>query len=74
MKTEQVMVVCIAAFFGLLAALIAYSITSEEYEHHFSEKKQVARVAIEMAAVAFLVFLALGVVLAVLLPRLLRRG
>ncbi len=66
------MVVCIAALFGLLAALIACSIVGEEYEHHFSEKKRVTRAALEMAAVAFLVFLVLGVVLAVLLPRLLQ--
>lgn len=54
-------------FFSVLAAAAAYLITYGEYVRHFSEWRRARRMALEAAAVAFLVFFAVIVGATVLL-------
>ena len=64
------MVVFIAAIFGCLAALMAYLITYNEYAHHFNDKREVIKTAVKTAIITFIFFLGLGLVLAIVLPRI----
>lgn len=59
---------CVAAVLSLLAAAAAFVITYEEYSHHYPEKRKVFRTALEAAILALVFFLALGLVLAIILP------
>jgi amino acid permease len=72
MKKEQAIILFIAVFFGCLAALTAYIIAYKEYCHHFPEKRRVRRLALESAIFAFAFYCGLGILLAILLPKLLQ--
>jgi hypothetical protein len=61
----------IAAVLSPLAAVMAYLITYEEYAHHYPDKKQAKKTAWRAAVFTLIFFLALGFLLAVLLPFLL---
>lgn len=45
--------IIVSLIFGLIAAIMAYIITFEEYKHHYTNKKQPRRYSLEMAVVAF---------------------
>jgi putative effector of murein hydrolase len=62
-------VLFIGVVFGGIAAIMAFLISYEEYMHHFPDRKTVIRMSLEPALLAFAVFLVLGVILAVTLPR-----
>jgi purine-cytosine permease-like protein len=58
----------IAAILSLLAAIAAFTITYEEYVHHYPDKRKVLRTALEAAVFTLVFFLALGLLLAIILP------
>jgi hypothetical protein len=51
--------VSLGSVFGSFAGLIAFVITFDEYSRHYCERKEPLRLALEMAVVAFVVFLVL---------------
>ncbi|MBF6612967.1 MAG: hypothetical protein IVW55_07530 [Chloroflexi bacterium] len=59
----------IGSVVGLLAGLMAFLITYEEYARHYVERQKSLRVALEAAAFAFFVFLVLSVVVGFVLVR-----
>ena len=65
--------IVIAAFFGPLAAFMAFMIAYREYEHHFPDRARVLRESWHVAIVTLLVFLGLGVGLAIVLPWVLKQ-
>jgi purine-cytosine permease-like protein len=58
----------IAAILSLLAAIAAFLSTYEEYVHHYPDKRRVLKTALEAAVFTLLFFLALGLLLAIILP------
>ena len=44
---------------GLFAGLLAFVITYDEYSRHYTDRRRTLRLALEAAAFAFFVFLAL---------------
>jgi len=58
----------IAAILSLLAAVMAFLITYEEYSHHYPDKQKVLKTALEAAIFTLLFFLVLGLLLAIILP------
>jgi len=54
---------------GLLAGLLAFVITYDEYSRHYTDRKRPLRMALEAAAFAFFVFLALSVATGFVLTR-----
>jgi hypothetical protein len=59
---------CIAAILSLLAAIAVFLITYEEYKHHYPDKRRVLKTALEPAVFTLIFFLALGLLLAIILP------
>jgi purine-cytosine permease-like protein len=59
---------CIAAILSLLAAVMAFLITYEEYVHHYHDKRKTLKTALEAAIFTLVFFLALGLLLAIILP------
>jgi hypothetical protein len=59
---------CIAAILSLLAAIMAFLITYEEYKRHYPDKRRVLKKALETAIFTFVFFLFLGLLLAIILP------
>ncbi|NLH15866.1 MAG: hypothetical protein GX455_04750 [Phycisphaerae bacterium] len=53
---------------SLLAGMMAYLITYEEYRHHYCNKPEVMKAALKAAGFAFVFFLGLGVALGLILP------
>lgn len=51
----------IGAFFGILAAILAYVILYGEYSHHFADSAKPRRMALQGAVITFLVFLILTI-------------
>ena len=47
---------------------MAFLITYEEYVHHYPSKREVWKKALEAAGFTFVFFLALGLLLAIMLP------
>lgn len=74
MTSEQIMVVLIATVFGGLGALMAFSITYDEYSHHFLDRSSAVRMAFQTALVAFLFFVGVGFLLAVIMPHVMGPG
>lgn len=64
----RMMVMALSAIFGFVAALMAYLITHEEYAHHFHDRGRIIRNALATAAVAFLFFIGLGLLLVLFVP------
>ena len=58
----------IAVILSLLAAAAAFVITYEEYVHHYPDKRKVLKTALEAAGFTLVFFLALGLLLAIILP------
>jgi hypothetical protein len=61
-------VLSIAAILSPLAAIAAFLITYDEYRHHYPEKGKVRKKALEAAIFTLAFFLALGLLLAIILP------
>ena len=61
-------ILCISAIFSPLASIMAFSISYEEYRHHFPEKGKIIKKAFETAFFTLAFFLALGLMLAIILP------
>lgn len=59
---------CIAAILSLLAAAAAFVISYQEYVHHYLDKRKALKTALEAAAFTLVFFLALGMLLAIILP------
>ena len=59
---------CIAAVLSALAAIMAFLITYGEYAHHYSNKQKVLKAALEAGVFTLFFFLALGLLLAIILP------
>ena len=72
MQKEQALILFIATSLSLLAALTVYIIAYKEYCHHFPEKRKIRKLALRSAIFAFMFYCGLGVVLAILLPKLIR--
>ena len=51
----------IGAFFGVLAAILAYVILYGEYSHHFADSAKPRRMALQGAFITFFVFLILTI-------------
>ena len=68
MQTERIIIVLIAAVAGILAGIMAYLISYEEYLHHFPDKSGPRKMALEAALLAFAFFFGIGIILAVVLP------
>jgi H+/Cl- antiporter ClcA len=47
---------------GLFASLIAFLITYDEYSHHYVDKRNPLRLAVEAAVFAFVVFFLLAMI------------
>jgi len=62
---EIILVIGLA--YSVLASLTAFLITYNEYAHHFVEKRQAVRHALEVALTAFVFFLIVTLALAFLL-------
>jgi len=60
----------IGLIFSVLAAISAFIITYREYLHHYLDKRDTFRTAMKSAIFAFLVFLAISILLAIFLRRL----
>jgi hypothetical protein len=58
----------IAVILSLLGAAMAFLITYEEYAHHYPNKREVLKKALEAAVFTLVFFLALGLLLAIMLP------
>lgn len=58
--------------FSLIAALMSYLITYEEYRRHFPERRRAVAESVRTASVTLFFFLLLGVVLSPVLIRLAR--
>lgn len=58
---------------GLVAGLMAFLITYEEYVRHYPEKHTPLRLALEAAVFTFFVFLALSIVTGFVLTRVYMR-
>jgi uncharacterized membrane protein len=54
--------------FSFIAALMAFLITYEEMQHHYSGKKQPVREAARTAVLVLIVFLTLSWIVAILMP------
>lgn len=50
----------VGVIFGLLAALMAYLITYNEWLHHYPSKKEPRKIALEAAVFTFIIFLVLS--------------
>lgn len=61
----------ISVIFSILAAIMAYLITYQEYRHHFPDKRDIKKAALRTGGFTFLLFLFLGMLLAILLPEFL---
>ena len=61
------LVVIVGMLFCSAAALAAFLITYNEYSHH--DKRRAVRVALEIAAVAFIAFALIAVALVFVLPK-----
>jgi len=59
---------CIVAVFSPLAALMAFLIFYDEYEHHYADKRKASKAAFEAAIFTLVFFLALGLFLGLILP------
>jgi len=68
------LVASIGALFSLLASAMAFLISWQEYSHHFHDRKRVLRLSLRTAAVAFLFFVALSVLAALALSRMMGAG
>ena len=55
------LILVLGGIFSLLAALMAYLITYNEWVHHYPTKKQPRKIALEAAAFAFFIFLLIAV-------------
>jgi len=58
----------IAVILSLLAAAMAFLITYGEYAHHYPNKRDVLKAALEAAGFTFVFFLVLGLLLGLILP------
>ena len=54
--------------FSILAAIIAFLITYQEYAHHYPDKRDVLKAALRTGGFTFTFFFALGLLLAMTLP------
>jgi uncharacterized membrane protein len=70
--TNVVAIFCIAGIFGLLAALMAFMITYQEYLHHYPDKRKVRKMAFKTAAFTLVFFLIAGLLLGIILDRFIR--
>ena len=61
-------ILSITVILSPLAAIMAFLITYEEYKRHYPEKRKVLKKSLEMAFFTLIFFLALGVLLAIILP------
>jgi H+/Cl- antiporter ClcA len=52
----------IGIIFGLLAALMAYLITYNEWTHHYPTKKEPRKIALETAILTFVFFFSLSLI------------
>ena len=57
----------IGVLFSPFAALAAFLIFYDEYSHHYSNRKEPLKIALEAAAFTFVVFVILGVLAGLLL-------
>jgi uncharacterized membrane protein len=64
----SIAIFCIAVILGFLAAVMAFLISYEEYRRHFLDKKQVWKTSFHAGVFTWVVFLVLGLLLAILLP------
>ncbi len=72
MYSAQIIVLFIGVVAGCFAGAMAYLISYEEYSHHFPDKKKPRQLALQTGLFAFLFFLGIGFVLALVLPDALR--
>jgi hypothetical protein len=61
MDPTSALIIAFTIIFSPFAALIAYIITNDEYQHHF-DAKSARRRALQMALFTFVVFVAVGLI------------
>ena len=61
----------IGVLFSPFAALAAFLIFYDEYSHHFPDRKEPLKIALEAAAFTFVVFVILGVLVGLALSQFL---
>lgn len=57
------LVIAVTATFSPFAALIAYVVSLDEYQHHFASKKKARGQAIQTALFTLAVFVIVGIIL-----------
>jgi hypothetical protein len=63
MNTQLIELVAIlGGFFGFFGSIMAFIIAYDESKHHFRDKSKPFWMAFEMAVLAFLVFVALSII------------
>ena len=62
----------ISLIFSLLAALMAFLITYDEFRHHYPNRGPAIRAGLQMAVMTLLVFLVLALIVSLVLPQELR--
>lgn len=70
MRPGRLLILALAAGAGLVAAVAAYLVSYQEYSRHLLARSRIIRISLGIAAASFLFFLALGVVLALILPHI----
>jgi hypothetical protein len=63
----------IGFIFGGLGAIAAYIITYSEYAHHYAGSKEPRKIALETALVAFMIFMALSLVVTLAVPYIINK-
>jgi hypothetical protein len=71
MKGIMAITFIVSFFFGLIASLMAFLITYQEFTHHYPDKGKPFRLAMQAAIFAFVFFLAVTIVAVLLLSPIL---
>lgn len=57
------LVLAVTITFSPFAALIAYIVSLDEYQHHFGSKKEARKQALQTAVFTLVIFVSLGIIL-----------
>jgi len=66
----NLIILVIGSVFGLIAAVMAFLTTYEEYTHHFLDKKEPFRLGMRTAVFTFIVFVVLSILAGVILSKM----
>jgi hypothetical protein len=72
MDRISIVVFLISLIFSILAGIMAFLITYQEYEHHYLDKRDFLKASLRTGGVTFIFFLSLGFILAMTMPYFLK--